>query len=163
MKILRILFSASVFFVAGSVLAGESGSPSFVSDKNIQKIAETYALDAIQLAKTQLGISLDWTDDSIGEVEKAMTSIHTSYMTTSPRPTDEQVMLFATRYGSYVGEVYRRNHGAEWGMVTLGGQKFPGLQTKSGINFWPWARISNRIVDGAENNVLDYYKVLLKK
>ena len=72
-------------------------------------------------------------------------------------------MSYAKAYGSYVGEVYRRNHGAEWGIVNLGGQKFPGLRTKFGTNFWPWGRALNRITQGVENNIADYYKVLLEK
>ena len=44
-------------------------------------------------------------------------------------------MSFAKGFGSYVGEVFRRNHGGEWGMVTLGDHRFPGLRTTSGTNF----------------------------
>jgi hypothetical protein len=89
--------------------------------------------------------------------------MHTSYLATKPRPTEEQVMSFAKAFGSYIGEVYRRSHGGEWGMVTLEGQSFPGLRTKSGVNFWPWGRALNRIMEGPENNVADYYKALLER
>jgi hypothetical protein len=72
-------------------------------------------------------------------------------------------MLFAKVFGSYIGEVYRRNHGGEWGMVDLDGQKFPGIKNKFGTSFWPWGRALNRITQGSENNVTDYYKTLLEK
>ncbi|HDX8616329.1 hypothetical protein [Aeromonas dhakensis] len=72
-------------------------------------------------------------------------------------------MSFAKGYGSYIGEVYRRNHGGEWGIVNLNGQKFPGLKTKSGVNFWPWGCALNHIMQGPENNVADYYSTLLEK
>jgi hypothetical protein len=147
-------------FQAGAV---DQKIQSFVADANIQKIAEAYALDAVELAKNQFGIKLDWSDDSIENVEKALVKMHVSYTATTPRPTQEQVMSFAKGFGSYVGEVYRRNHGGEWGMVSLNGQKFPGLRTKAGTNFWPWGRVANRITDGDENNVFDYYRVLLQK
>lgn len=143
--------------------AGEPQSQSFVADTNIQKIAEAYALDAVDLSKSQFGIQLDWSDASIENVEKALVKIHASYIATTPRPTQEQVMSFAKGFGSYVGEVYRRNHGGDWGVVSLNGQKFPGLRTKAGTNFWPWGRVANRITDGDENNVFDYYRVLLQK
>jgi hypothetical protein len=84
-------------------------------------------------------------------------------VTATPKPTEDQAMGYAKAFGSYVGEVYRRNHGARWGMISLGGQPFPVLQTKSGVNFWPWVRALNRITVGAENNVEDYYQVLLAK
>lgn len=157
-------FLALVLLLLGApVLAADKPTQSFEPDPNIQKVAEAYALDAIDFSKKQFAITLDWTDGSIANVEKALALMHSSYASTTPRPTEEQVMSYAKAYGSYLGEVYRRNHGAEWGIVNLGGQKFPGLRTKSGTNFWPWGRALNRIVQGAENNIADYYKVLLEK
>ena len=156
---LALVFS----FIGGSALANDKTTQSFVPDPNVQKVAEAYALDAVEYSKKQFGITLDWTDTSISNVEKALALMHSSYASTTPKPTEEQVMSFAKGFGSYIGEVYRRNHGAEWGIVNLNGQKFPGLKTKSGSNFWPWGRALNRIMHGAENNVVDYYKVLLEK
>lgn len=145
------------------VNARDQKSQTFVADPNIPKIAEGYALDAVDLAKSQFDIQLDWSDASIENVEKALVKMHAFYAATTPRPTQEQVMSFVKGVGSYVGEVYRRNHGGEWGMVTLNGQKFPGLRTKAGANSWPWGRVANRITDGDENNVFDYYRVLSPK
>ena len=144
-------------------MANDPTTKSFSPDPNIQKIAEAYAIDAVAYSNTQFGIQLDWSESSISEVEKALVLMHASYIETNPKPTEEQVMTFAKMYGSYIGEVYRRNHGAEWGLVYIGGQRFPGLQTKSGTNFWPWGRALNRVMQGAENNVKDYYDALLKR
>jgi len=157
------IFSSLMVLFNGATGAAEQNSQKFVADPDVQKIAEAYALDAVELAKRQFGANLDWSDASIENVEMVLVKMHASYVATTPRPTPEQVMSFAKGFGSYVGEVYRRNHGAEWGIVSLGGQKFPGLRTKTGVNFWPWGRVSNRITEGGENNVLDYYRVLLKK
>lgn len=163
MKNFTALLSFILVLFTVHARAGEQEGQSFVADPNVQKIATAYALDAVDLARSQFGISLDWSDASIEKVEKALVKMHASYIATTPRPTPEQVMSFSKGLGSYVGEVYRRNHGGEWGMVSLNGQKFPGLRTKAGTNFWPWGRVSNRITDGDENNVLDYYRVLLQK
>lgn len=144
-------------------MAGDAADQSFSPDPNIQKVAEAYALDAVDFSAKQFGITLDWSDGSIASVEKALEQLSASYASKNPKPTEAQVMSFAKAYGSYVGEVYRRNHGATWGIVTLGGQKFPGLRTASGINFWPWGRALNRITNGAEDNLSDYYAALLSK
>ncbi len=66
--------------------------------------------------------------------------------------------------GSYVGEVFRRNHGATWGMVDLEGQSFPGLKAsgQAGL-FWPWGRVQNRIRNGPQDNVWQYYRHLVEK
>jgi hypothetical protein len=140
-----------------------AGQPSFIADSKIQQAAEAYALDAVDYSQKRLGIILDWTDGSIANVEKALAQIHLAFVTATPKPTEDQALGYAQIFGSYVGEVYRRNHGAEWGMVTLDGHQFPGLQAKSRVIFWPWGRASNRITVGAENNVHDYYRVLLMK
>lgn len=163
MKNFTVLLSLILAFFPFHSYAADQMSQTFVADPNIQKIAEAYSLDAVDMAKGQLGINLDWSDASIENVEKALAKMHASYVVTWPKPTPEQVMSFAKGFGSYVGEVYRRNHGGEWGIVSLNGEKFPGLRTKAGTNFWPWGRVANRITDGDENNVFDYYQVLLKK
>lgn len=163
MKLILKLFAILLFTAGGNVLANDESSQAFAPDPNVQKMAEAYALDAIDFAQRQFGIKLDWSDASIENVEKALSLMHASYMRTQPKPTEDQVMSFAKGFGSYVGEVYRRNHGAAWGMVNLNGQKFPGLRTKSGKNFWPWGRALNRITQGAENNMTDYYRMLLEK
>lgn len=72
-------------------------------------------------------------------------------------------MAFAKVFGSYVGEVYRRNHGGEWGIVTLGGERYPGMQTASRTDFWPWGRAFDRITKGPEDDIAAYYSSLLKK
>jgi hypothetical protein len=163
MKIQTTLFLILIALFGSRTMAQEKNNQNFVADTKIQKIAEAYASDAVDFAKRNFGITLDWSDSSIANVEDALARMHSSYLATSPRPTEEQVMSFSRGFGSYIGEVYRRNHGGEWGIVSLGGQEFPGLRTSSGTNFWPWARASNRIVNGGENNVYDYYQILLTK
>jgi hypothetical protein len=66
-------------------------------------------------------------------------------------------------FGSYIGEVIKKSHGAEGGIVSLGDDKYPGLRFESGDTFWQWARAFNRITEGSENNVLHYYNILVEK
>jgi hypothetical protein len=68
--------------------------------------------------------------------------------------TDEQVLQFAKLFGSYIGEVFRRNHGGRWGIVTLEGASFPGFEAAADAGrFWPWGRVQNRLRNGAQDNV----------
>lgn len=147
----------------GAAHADDGPSESFAPDPKIEQMAEAYAQDAVDFSSKQFAVRLDWSDASIAEVEEILAKMHLSYATTSSKPTDDQVMSFAKAYGSYVGEVYRRNHGGEWGMVTLGGQRSPGMRTSSNTNFWPWGRAFDRITSGEANNIADYYSTLLKK
>ncbi len=133
----------------------------FTPDPNIQTVAEAYALDARDFFQQQFRVTLDWSDASILSVETVMESMHRGLA--SARPTEEHVMNFAKLFGSYVGEVYRRRHGATWGIIEHDGQQFPGLQaTGSGNLFWPWGRARNRLVEGADHNLWHYYSALIK-
>ena len=135
---------------------------SFKPESKIQQIAEAYALDAIDFARDNFKLDLDWSDSSVKHIESMLEQFHAGFSTA--KPTHEQIFQFAKLFGSYVGEVFRRNHGAEWGMVTLGGEKFPGLRANgTQATFWPWGRVQNRIVNGAEDNVWHYYQVLVAR
>ncbi len=117
----------------------------------------------IDLAQKEFGFELDWSDDSIKRVETILESMHNVYRT---RPvTDDWVRGLARITGSYIGEVYRRNHGATWGRVTLGRETFPGMEMVKPLGgmFWPWGKTENRIRNGAEDSVTFYYQALVAK
>ncbi|MDR3402711.1 MAG: DUF3806 domain-containing protein [Chthoniobacter sp.] len=106
-------------------------------------------------------ITLDWSDESIKQIEAVMKTMHDDLK--QAKPTPEQVTQFAKMFGSNVGEVYRKNHGATWGMVELDGQRFPGMQKKvNGRLFRPVLRAQKRLAEGAEFNVWDYYRGILE-
>jgi hypothetical protein len=128
----------------------------FEADPEIQKIAEAYALRMIDYAKDTHGIKLDWTDNSIRVVERIAGAFHDEYKKNPP--SSEEIAPFYKGIGSYIGEVFRRNHGADWGWVTLEGERFPGMQSKPGSLFWPWGKALNRIVNGPEDNLWHYYQ-----
>ena len=66
--------------------------------------------------------------------------------------------LVGKMFGSYIGEVYRRNHKATWGMITLNNESFPGLESSHKELFWPWSKVFKRITAGDEENVWHYYQ-----
>lgn len=132
----------------------------FTPDDKIRQIAEAYALDTCDFLRDHFRITLDWSDASIQHIESALDRFHRE--AAKARPSSEQVMQFAKMFGSYIGEVYRKNHGATWGLVEMDGGRFPGLRAESSdTTFWPWARVRKRLVNGAEDNVWHYYTALL--
>ncbi len=157
------LLAVLLCLTADMTFAATTDDQTFHPDPQIEKMAQAYAEDTVDFSAKHFAIKLDWSDASIANVEKGLAQMNLSYANTNPKPTDEQVMSFAKGFGSYVGEVYRRNHGGEWGMATLGGNRFPGLRSNSGTIFWPWARAFKRITEGGEDNIADYYSALLKK
>jgi hypothetical protein len=133
----------------------------FDADPKIQQIAEAYALDMVDYAKQSHRIDLDWSDDSVQHLERISQTLHGEYK--KSRPTPKQLEPIYKMLGSYIGEVFRKSHGAEWGWVTLQGNRFPGLQATRGTLFWPWGRAMNRIVDGSAHNLWHYYEELIKR
>lgn len=134
-------------------MSGGQLSCNFTPDPKIQVIAEAFANDAVTFSKENLKINLDWSEISIEEVERALAMLSSSYKTTSPPPCDDQVQGMGRIFGSYIGEVYRRHHGGEWGIVELNEQSLPGLEAKSGRRFWPWAKACSCIKNGDEDDI----------
>jgi len=133
----------------------------FVEDAKIQQIAEAYALDAVDFARQNFRLTLDWSDSSIGKIESMLDDFDRS--SSKAKPSDQVIAQFAKMFGSYIGETYRKNHGGSWGIVTHEGDSIPGLQGAKGNLFWPWGRVENRMRNGPEDNVLHYYQHLTRE
>ena len=128
----------------------------FVADEDIRDIAGAYALDAVDDALRNMGITLDWSEHSIAAVEYILDRLCKSARIETPRA--ERVEMVAKIFGSYIGEVFIRHHGGSWGWVSVTGESLPGIRAASGGHlFWPWARALKRLRDGPEENVWHYY------
>ena len=70
---------------------------------------------------------------------------------------------YSTVFGSYLGEAIRLTYGAEWGMVTMDGNRYPGMQFNNGWIIWPMSKSQKRIANGPEDNVWSYFQALKGK
>jgi len=133
---------------------------SFQPDVQVRSKAEGRALEAVRFAKTCFNIDLDWSENSVRHIEAILDHIHKEM----PRVKLSQPKIagMGEVLGSYIGEVFRRHHGGEWGIVELQGQTFPGMRLEpSKGECWPWGRVQNRVVNGSEDNVWHYYQFLI--
>ena len=99
----------------------------FQADDNIREIAEAYSLDAVDHANNA-GVHLDWTDNSIEKVEEILGLLHQEMG--HAKPSEDQVLTFATMYGSYVGEVFRKRRidtGEKWTAYKMRAFRSTGL------------------------------------
>ena len=48
----------------------------FVPDENIQKVAEAWALDAVDFASERFSLTLDWSEGSVRHVETILGALH---------------------------------------------------------------------------------------
>ena len=132
----------------------------FLEDKTIEQISKAYSLDAVDFSFDRFNVKLDFSENSIKHVESILDKLHQRFL--QDHPSDEQVLSISKMFGSYIGEIYRSNHGAEWGVVNQNADSFPGLRcSKNNSLFWPWGKVKSRIINGYENNVWDYYKWLV--
>jgi len=167
-KYLSRLFAAIFLTGCSAAQCRESKSgpipnANFTIDPKVEEIAAAYTLDAIDLARDNFGITLDGTEESIKDVEKILDIMHKQMPEASP--TQERIITVAKAFGSYVGEVYRKHHSAEWGISgAFGGEgEAVGLHdTKKNSTFWPWARVYHRLINGSEDNVWVYYIALTR-
>ena len=158
MRILRVLTGVLLTSLAATAVAAP---PDFVADDAIRQAAEASAADAVRIAQQQFHLKLDGSEDSIDEVERALVALNATYAIASPKPKDAELMPLAQAFGAYVGEVYRKHHGATWGTVTLNGNSYPGFRTESGVNVWPVGRVLNVITDGPDNDIAYFYRKLV--
>ncbi|HEY4059684.1 MAG TPA: hypothetical protein VGM39_23880 [Kofleriaceae bacterium] len=129
---------------------------SFTPDTQLAVDAAGYAQRAVDLAKRRFQLALDYRERSIAHVETILGQIHGDNL------EEKTAFNLGVMFGSYIGEVARRNHGAAWGRIQASdGSEFPGLQLDSGTLFWPWARARNRIMNGPEDNIRHYYDHLM--
>jgi len=149
------LLIATVLF-AFQVEAGDAHLI-FTPDQSVARKARDRAQEMVQFATVELGLKLDWSDASIEDIEALSGQLHGDLR--RERAALGDVEKLVQLLGSYVGEVFRRNHGGEWGMVDIRGKHVIALKPAHGSAvMWPVERIKQRIRVGAVNNVWAYYQ-----
>jgi hypothetical protein len=152
----------------------------FTPDPKLQLMAQSFAQDAVAFAEKvklfrppaagrpghvtigDFRIRLDYSDASIRDVEDILAEFNRELPAAKPEP--EQIERFARIYGCYIGETFRRNHGATWGATPHGNGKMPSMRSdRSGTVFFPWMRAYKRITEGDSENVAAYYEYLLEE
>ena len=149
------VFWLAVFFILPVSVLGDT----FEADKDLAKRAAKKADELTQFAEAQFQIKLDYSDESIDELDKILDQIHAMFV--DEQPPDSQLIPLAQAFGSYIGEVYRRNHEGTWGWITQGEKVFPGFEQATGGLFWPWAKALDRIKTNDKPSISDYYHYIV--
>ncbi len=119
-----------------------------------------YAEEAVQLAAQDHGMTLDYSPESIGQLETVLSA-------RSPVPEAEQEQ--ATRlWGAYYGEIFRRKFPADWIMAVYPGQlnsgradtgtelAMPALDV-GGSQVYPLLKIFRRLTIGPTEDLAAFY------
>ena len=129
--------------------------------KTTQEMMTLLAAEAVKDAERENQINLDYSPQSIEQVEAILGKIHEQYMKDK---ASISVNGLAMAYGAYIGEAIRRSEpGSSWERDhPVGGEKSYPLRWKTGESFpcgWCYKRISN----GPEDNVWHKYQMLKER
>ena len=134
----------------------------FTPDPKLQEMARNFAPGAVEFAAKHFQTKLDYSDSSVAAVETILDRLHRSLAAAAP--PKEQIDHYAQLFGCYLGETFRRNHAATWGIIPSGASKVPSMRSgKTGTVFYPLTRVYKRITQGDEENVVAYYHYLLNE
>jgi hypothetical protein len=108
--------------------------------------------EVVAFAKSAFKIKLDFSEKSIKEVEKILAALYES-ITPENKPTDNQLQSAAMLWGSYIGEVIRRNYGGEWQKTSAG-----MIFKITNAELYPLDKVYKRLTNGIEDNIEFYYE-----
>ena len=151
--------TSTLVWVAASVIAGmgfwvllarwrHGSGPTGDVDSYMMKGAQ----QAIERAKTEFGIALDGTPESVQHVESILSALHERHVS---KPIGNAGLAEeANVWGAYIGEVAKRvRHGTWQRHSRVAGRGAAPLVHDNGDEVYPLAWAHRRIKDGFEENV----------
>lgn len=136
-----------------------------MTDPSPNEIMAAYAANAVTFAHSNFGISLDFTIESVEQVEALANRLfHTRPKGFIARlfrkePSDTDVQNVCKMLGSYIGEVYRQNKGGEW-QINQDHQAIGLLHDETWI--FPLAKVLKRITNGKKDDLNSYFAEILE-
>lgn len=110
-----------------------------------------FAKHAVNFAKQGFKIKLDFSDNSIKDLEKILEVFYNGF-TPERKPTEDELQNAAVIWGAYLGETLRRNYGGEWAV-----ENEISVLNISGFKIFPSSKVYKRLTNGPEDNVAFYY------
>ena len=126
---------------------------------------EAYAEDAVDYARDTFGKSLDYSPESLDALEAIAAQLHKSFPKSflsklfKSRPSEMQLDAMSKLLGGYLGEVIRKQKGGNWAI----NEELQALGLKLEADYWvfPPAKAYKRLVNGAEDNLVSFYRVIM--
>ena len=129
----------------------------FNPDPTVEAEALRYAAEAVQSAERYFGVVLNGGGESVARVEQILGRVQEMLAATGL--SREAAEPFARLYGSYFGEVVRARYGGTWGIARIYSDRIPALQVSPrDVVLVPWVRARERITEGPEKSLWDYYQ-----
>ncbi|MBK9194584.1 MAG: hypothetical protein IPO17_06255 [Flavobacteriales bacterium] len=135
----------------------------------VDDMMEAYAADAVDNAHQTLGITLDFTYESVRLVEDILSQLHRTiphgvWRFIRRGPSRETMDLICKMYGGYIGEVVRKTSGGTWAFEdAFASGPLITLNLSSGAKIFPPSKVWKRLNDGPGDNVWSYFKVVTEE
>lgn len=137
-----------------------------MSEIPIASVMQVYAQEAVDVAREQFQMTLDFSENSLEKVEEILAYLHNSLpkgifgKLSGRRPSQDEIWQMAKVWGGYVGEVIRWHWGGEWITETAAHPGTVITLRVFGTDIFPPAKVYKRLVNGPEDNIWHYYRVL---
>lgn len=136
-----------------------------MTEPSPNEIMAAYAANAVNFAQSNFGISLDYTVESIGQVE----ALANRLFYTRPKgfiaklfrkePSDNDIQNVCKMLGSYIGEVYRQSKGGEWQI----NEEYQAIGLLDGETWiFPLAKVLKRITNGKKDDLTLYFAEIME-
>lgn len=134
-------------------------------DEMIDELAQA----AVHLANEHFRINLDFSEESLQQVETILDTYHKALpkgmmlvvgRVLKRAPSDEAVRRMALVWGGYIGEVIRRRWGGEWTTEPNAPVGTALTLRVHEVEIFPPGKAYKRLTNGPEDNVWYYYQVL---
>jgi hypothetical protein len=127
-----------------------------MTPSEIAESIDHYCNTAVAYAQS-FGKHLDYSDDSVGDVEQILDFYHRDLARSEEKPTLNQIWSMAVVWGAYLGEVMRRKIGEPCGWIFEDGEL---LLEAAGAKANPMGKAYKRIVNGPEDNVVSFFDII---
>ena len=117
---------------------------------DLGSMMEGYAQAAVQLGRSQFGLKLDFSSESVDSLDEILVLVGES---------PELDLEFEVRlWGSYLGEVLRRRYSGNWEMAPYPGgpDAVPAVEVR-GSRIFPLMKVFRRLTEGSEADLRSFF------
>jgi hypothetical protein len=123
---------------------------------DLATMMEGYAHAAVEMARSQFGLKLDYTSESVDSLDEILVLVCES---------PELDMEFEVRlWGSYLGEVLRRRYSGSWEMAPYPGgpNAAPSVEVR-GTRMFPLMKVFRRLNEGSESDLKSFFSTVTER
>ena len=131
--------------------------------KTVEETMVDWAREGVIEGFKLFSIRLDSTEESVETLEKIAGALHRmiteGYQTAGmpERPSKEEIWLWSTRLGAYLGKLITRFVGGKWIAKPHAEIGFGYAIPLANVNFFPIVKMNDRMTKGDSENLVEYY------